>query len=79
MSGYLLKPQVSASIFLNLTVLSLVMIKHLTDYIVQGARYEVLEELGCANTEVLSGLSIILIESWSIIFPFISLVYYARE
>lgn len=55
------------------------MIKHLTDYIVQGARYEVLEELGCANTEVLSGLSIILIESWSIIFPFISLVYYARK
>lgn len=79
MSGYLLKPQVSASIFLNLTVLSLIMIKHLTDYIVQGARYEVLEELGCANTEVLSGLSIILIESWSIIFPFISLVYYARK
>lgn len=51
----------------------------LQDYIVQGARYAIFEELGCLNTEIYSGLSVILIDSWAILFPVISLVCYTRK
>lgn len=49
------------------------------DYVVQDGRYVIVEELGCDNAEDFSGLSIILIDSWSIIFPLISLIFYARK
>lgn len=49
------------------------------DYIVQSGRYQILEELGCNDVEDFSGLSLILIQSWTVIFPFISLVFYARK
>lgn len=51
----------------------------LEDYIVQDYRYQILEELGCVNAEDISGMSLILIQGWSIAFPTISLVLYTRE
>jgi len=45
-------------------------------YIVQGVRYQILEEMGCSNAVSGSGVSIILISSWTILFPLISLVFY---
>lgn len=48
------------------------------DYIVQGARYQIVEELGCNGTEDYSGVSVLLVDSWTITLPTISLVYYTR-
>lgn len=39
----------------------------------------IIEELGCAYAEVFSGVSVILVDSWSAIFPLISLVFYTRK
>lgn len=52
---------------------------YVKDYIVQAARYDIFEELGCLPAEAFSGLSIILIDAWTVIFPFISLVFYTRK
>lgn len=76
MLEYQLQLQVSVSISSDFLTPTLTMEK---DYIVQGARYQIYEELGCTNAEIFSGLSIILIDSWSVIFPFISLAFYARK
>lgn len=49
------------------------------DYIVQGARFEVLEELGCSPNELDSGLTIILSNVWPLLLPAISVLFYSRE
>jgi len=46
-------------------------------YIVQGARYEILEEFGCTNAVNTSGVSILVIEAWTIFFPMVSIIFYA--
>lgn len=51
----------------------------LQDYIVQGARYQILEEFGCSNAVNPSGVSILVTEAWTIFFPVVSIIFYARE
>jgi len=46
-------------------------------YIVQGARFEVLEELGCSPNELDSGLTIILSNVWPLLLPAISVLFYS--
>ena len=58
----------------NLTLTSLS-----ADYIVQVARYLIFEEYGCNPAVINAGLAILLIKSWVIIFPIISIVFYCRE
>ncbi|KAI0316927.1 pheromone A receptor-domain-containing protein [Amylostereum chailletii] len=46
------------------------------NYILQGARYQVIEELGCGGAVLESGVSVILIFSWGVILPAISIIFY---
>ena len=48
------------------------------DYIVQDARFEVLSGFGCANASDGSVLSLLLINSWPVILPLISVTVYYR-
>ncbi|KAI0318549.1 pheromone A receptor-domain-containing protein [Amylostereum chailletii] len=45
-------------------------------YIIQTTRYEIIEEYGCASTEVLSGFSYMIYDAWSIVLPLISALVY---
>ena len=49
------------------------------DYIVQGARFQISEELGCGNALAPTGLTLVLISSPSILFPIATLIFYSRE
>lgn len=49
------------------------------DYIVQGARFQIVEEVGCASVANLSLVTILLIDIWPIILPTISVLFYCRE
>ncbi|KAI0308728.1 GPCR fungal pheromone mating factor, partial [Amylostereum chailletii] len=48
-------------------------------HIVEGARFQVLEELGCLSTEINTGLTILFISCWSVILPTISIVFYCPK
>ncbi|KAI0317113.1 pheromone A receptor-domain-containing protein [Amylostereum chailletii] len=45
-------------------------------YIVQSYRFEIIEEVGCGSTLIASGLTVVLVNSWPIVFPLISVVFY---
>ena len=45
----------------------------------QGARFEILEELGCGDASVGAGLEVLLMESTPILLPLASLTLYSRE
>lgn len=49
------------------------------DYVVQMSRYQILEELGCVDAEVASGLTLLLVTLWNVILPTISVLLYCRE
>lgn len=51
----------------------------LSDYVVQGARYEIVEDIGCIAMENISGLSLLLIDIWPVFLPAISALFYCRE
>ena len=52
--------------------------KCLLDYIVQGARFVVEEGFGCTDIPDGSGLTILFFNSWSLIPPLISVIFYYR-
>ena len=45
----------------------------------QGARFEILEELGCGDASVGAGLEVLLMESTRVLLPLASLILYSRE
>ena len=45
----------------------------------QGSRFEILEELGCGDASVASGLDVLLMESTPVLLPLASLILYSRE
>ena len=49
------------------------------DYIVQGARFQISEELGCGHALAPTGLTLVLISSPYILFPIATLIFYSRE
>ena len=54
------------------------MVTLVSDYIVQGARFEVLAGFGCGDSSDNSVLNILLIGSWSVIIPLLSVTVYYR-
>jgi hypothetical protein len=48
----------------------------MTDYIAQGARFEVIEGLGCTNAINDDGLGILLVDSWQITIPLYAIIIY---
>lgn len=50
-----------------------------TDYIVQCSRYQILEEYGCAESSIASGVEIMLQELWFVGLPLIAVLFYFRE
>ena len=48
------------------------------DYVVQGARFQILEGFGCSSGVTTDGLSILLVYVWSIIPPLVSAIFYYR-
>lgn len=55
------------------------MLRLLADYVVQGSRFQVLEEFGCASAPIGSGVEILLQQVWYVGMPLISIVLYLRE
>ncbi|KAI0314150.1 pheromone A receptor-domain-containing protein [Amylostereum chailletii] len=45
-------------------------------YIAQGARYQVVEELGCGSAIIESGVAVILLLPWGVTLPAISIIFY---
>ena len=45
----------------------------------QGARFQILEEIGCSDAEVVTGLEVLLMDSISVLLPLASLILYSRE
>ncbi|KAI0027408.1 pheromone A receptor-domain-containing protein [Vararia minispora EC-137] len=48
-------------------------------YVVQNARFQVQEGYGCTNSTAISGLQIVLIGFWKILFPLISVFFYSPK
>ena len=49
-----------------------------SDYIVQGARFTVFAGFGCTNASDGSVLTILLIYSWPVVLPLVSITVYYR-
>lgn len=45
----------------------------------QGFRYQILEEYGCAETSIASGVEIMLLEVWFVGLPLVAILFYLRE
>ena len=45
----------------------------------QGARFQILEEIGCSDAEVVTGLEVLLMDSISVLLPLASFILYSRE
>ena len=54
------------------------MLTPVSDYIVQGARFEVLAGFGCTNAAGDLVLTFLLLYSWPVILPLISVTVYYR-
>lgn len=52
---------------------------HSTAPIIQYARYDIEEEIGCASEEISAGLTILLRDSWAVVLPGISALFYCRK
>lgn len=50
----------------------------MTDYIVQGARFVVVEEQGCDDALAVTGVTVVLVLGWHTLFPAISILFYCR-
>ena len=50
-----------------------------SDYIDQSSRFEIDEGFGCTNAADDSILGLLIFDSWSIILPLISIIFYYRE
>ena len=50
-----------------------------SDYANQGARFEVFEGIGCTDAPVPSILEVLVLESWEVILPLISVIFYYRD
>ncbi|KAI0309274.1 pheromone A receptor-domain-containing protein [Amylostereum chailletii] len=48
-------------------------------YVVQGARFLILEEFGCSDAYDVSGLEVLIIDGWGIVLPIISIAFYCCE
>lgn len=55
------------------------MLKSEKDFIVQGARFVILEEFGCGSAEVDTGLTILIVSGWRSLLPAISVLFYCRK
>lgn len=55
------------------------MLTVVTDYVVQGARFIVFEQYGCSKAEDASVVSLLLVDIWTPVIPFISATFYARK
>jgi hypothetical protein len=60
---------------LNMSYLTCV----LSDYIDQGARFQVLEGFGCTDGTSGGGINFLLIRSWPIVLPLVSALFYCRK
>ena len=49
------------------------------DYVVQISRYQIVEEAGCTNAVGSFGLELLWMESAPVLFPLVSLIFYARK
>ena len=49
-----------------------------TDYLVQGIRFEVYESIGCENNPDDSVLGVLLVYSWAVVPPLLSVIIYYR-
>ena len=49
------------------------------DYVVQNLRFEIEEGFGCTNGLDGSILSVLLINSWDVVPPLLSVIFYYRE
>ena len=54
------------------------MLTPVSDYIVQAARFEVLAGFGCGDSSDNSALALLLLNSWFVILPLISVTVYYR-
>ena len=52
---------------------------YISDYVVQVHRFAELEDIGCYGVESSSILSILLVDSWYIVIPLVSAVFYCRK
>ena len=50
-----------------------------SDYTVQGARFQVIAGFGCGNASDRSVLTLLLLNSWSVVLPLISITIYYRK
>jgi hypothetical protein len=48
------------------------------DYIVQAARFEIISGFGCISATNPDGVSLLIIRSWGILLPLISVIFYCR-
>lgn len=55
------------------------MLTVVTDYVVQGARFIAFEQYGCSKAEDASVVSLLLVDIWTPVIPFISATFYARK
>ena len=56
--------------------LSLPVLTHHPDYVNQSARFQILEGFGCTNVTDRSILEVLLVRSWSIVPPLLSVIIY---
>ena len=54
------------------------MLTLVSDYIVQDARFHVIAGVGCTNASDNSVLTLLLLYSWSVVLPLISITVYYR-
>jgi hypothetical protein len=50
-----------------------------TDYVVQTTRFTVVEGFGCKTSVPNGGLPLLLINSWTVLLPLISITVYSRK
>ena len=50
-------------------------VMHMTDFVVQERRYDLVEEFGCDSTALHTALHFILIETWPLLLGGVSLMY----
>jgi hypothetical protein len=58
---------------------SLISLAPFLDYTEQGTRFEVYEGFGCSTGYAGEGIDILLFESWAIVLPLVSTIFYCRK
>ncbi|VDB95832.1 unnamed protein product [Peniophora sp. CBMAI 1063] len=76
---YIVKPMATLIITRRLYLIASLQTVELPNYVNQGSRFMVTEGFGCATGSVLSILEILVLESWTIVPPLVSIaVYYPK-